>query len=96
MYGPLLKNNQQQNNDGDETNGSQGADEYTVSGGNNSNGLTEEEKQSIQENLNSIEEYIQNASGLTVNVKLNSDGSGKVEIMYNDAEELLRIVKKIS
>ena len=61
----------------------------------NADDLTDEEKKSISDNLQAIEEHIKQKSGLSVNLRLNRDGSGMVEIEYNDAEELIAIVNRL-
>ena len=55
--------------------------------------LSSEEKEAIKNNLRAIEECILQSSGIVVKLKLNHNGSGKVEIDYNDADELLKIVR---
>lgn len=55
--------------------------------------LTREEKDTINANLRAIEECIKQASNIDVKLKLNHNGSGKFEIEYQDAEDLLRIVR---
>ena len=55
--------------------------------------LSSEEKEAIKNNLRAIEECILQSSGIAVKLKLNHNGSGKVEIDYNDADELLKIVR---
>ena len=55
--------------------------------------LTKEEKQSIDDNLRAIENYLKQNSGFDVKLKLNQDGSGKLEVAYKNAEELLKLVK---
>lgn len=55
--------------------------------------LTKEEKQSIDDNLRAIENYLKQNSGFDVKLKLNQDGSGKLEVDYQNAEELLKLVK---
>ena len=55
--------------------------------------LTREEKDTINANLRAIEECIKQASNIDVRLKLNHNGSGKFEIDYKDADDLLRIVR---
>lgn len=97
MYGPLIKERNNQNidiapnhegdSDGNNTLRSRLKEDVDE--------LTDEEKKSISDNLQAIEEHIKQKSGLSVNLRLNRDGSGMVEIEYNDAEELIAIVNRL-
>ena len=80
MYSPLQK----QSEEHDATDEDVGSDTPQ---------LTKEEKQSIDDNLRAIENYLKQNSGFDVKLKLNQDGSGKLEVDYKNAEELLKLVK---
>ena len=98
MYSPLVKERHNQEADASADNGEDGdvGDEKLLETlKDDTDELTEEEKKSISENLQAIEEYIKQKSGLSVNLRLNRDGSGMVEIEYNDAEELIAIVNRL-
>ena len=45
------------------------------------------------QNPANIENYLKQNSGFDVKLKLNQDGSGKLEVDYKNAEELLKLVK---
>ena len=47
----------------------------------------------IDDNLRAIENYLKQNSGFDVKLKLNQDGSGKLEVDYKNADELLKLVK---
>ena len=81
MYSPLKKQNDEDDADAD-ANDKSGITQ-----------LTKEERQSIDENLRAIENYLKQNSGFDVKLKLNQDGSGKLEVDYKNAEELLKLVK---
>ena len=97
MYSPLIKDRNSQNtNDVDEDeDGDENIEASSIITKDNADDLTDEEKKSISDNLRAIEEHIKQKSGLSVNLRLNRDGSGAVEIEYNDAEELIAIVNRL-
>ena len=97
MYSPLIKERNSQNtNDVDEDeDGDENIETSSIITKDNADDLTDEEKKSISDNLQAIEEHIKQKSGLSVNLRLNRDGSGMVEIEYNDAEELIAIVNRL-
>ena len=97
MYSPLIKDRNSQNtNDVDEDeDGDENIEASSIITKDNADDLTDEEKKSISDNLQAIEEHIKQKSGLSVNLRLNRDGSGMVEIEYNDAEELIAIVNRL-
>ena len=97
MYSPLIKERNNQNTDATNNNedDADGDDALTEKTQEDADELTDEEKKSISDNLQAIEEHIKQKSGLSVNLRLNRDGSGAVEIEYNDAEELIAIVNRL-
>ena len=80
MYSPLQKQSEEHD----------AADEDV---GSDTPQLTREERQSIDNNLRAIEGYLKQNSGFDVKLKLNQDGSGKLEVDYKNADELLKLVK---
>ena len=80
MYSPLQKQSEEHD----------AADEDV---GSDTQQLTREERQSIDNNLRAIEGYLKQNSGFDVKLKLNQDGSGKLEVDYKNADELLKLVK---
>ncbi|MBQ7537298.1 MAG: ParB/RepB/Spo0J family partition protein [Rickettsiales bacterium] len=80
MYSPLQKQSEEHNIEEDDS-------------GSETPQLTKEEKQSIDDNLRAIENYLKQNSGFDVKLKLNQDGSGKLEVDYKNADELLKLVK---
>lgn len=80
MYTPLQKQSEEHNIEEDDS-------------GSETPQLTKEEKQSIDDNLRAIENYLKQNSGFDVKLKLNQDGSGKLEVDYKNADELLKLVK---
>ena len=80
MYSPLQKQSEEHD----------AADEDV---GSDTQQLTKEERQSIDNNLRAIEGYLKQNSGFDVKLKLNQDGSGKLEVDYKNADELLKLVK---
>ncbi len=86
MYGSLPKND---NNIDYLANNDDNIDEKNV------DELTYEEKKIINDNLRIIEKHLLETSNLITHLKLNRNGSGKIEIEYKDSEELLKIVNKL-
>ena len=80
MYSPLQKQSEEHNIEEEDS-------------GTETPQLTKEEKQSIDGNLRAIENYLKQNSGFDVKLKLNQDGSGKLEVDYKNADELLKLVK---
>ena len=54
---------------------------------------TDEEWIQVEKNVKIIETHLRESSGLNLNLQLKKDGSGKVEIIYEDVEDLLDIAK---
>ena len=80
MYSPLQKQSEEHDTEDEDS-------------GSDTQQLTMEERQSIDNNLRAIEEYLKQNSGFDVKLKLNQDGSGKLEVDYKNADELLKLVK---
>lgn len=80
MYSPLQKQSEEHDTEDEDS-------------GSDTQQLTREERQSIDNNLRAIEEYLKKNSGFDVKLKLNQDGSGKLEVDYKNADELLKLVK---
>lgn len=57
--------------------------------------LSYEEKKIINDNLKIIEKHLLKTSNLITHLRLNRNGSGKIEIEYKDSEELLKIINKL-
>ncbi|MBR1429053.1 MAG: ParB/RepB/Spo0J family partition protein [Rickettsiales bacterium] len=80
MYSPLQKQSEEHDTEDEDS-------------GSDTQQLTREERQSIDNNLRAIENYLKQNSGFDVKLKLNQDGSGKLEVDYKNADELLKLVK---
>ena len=81
MYDPII--NVKQDNDNKKDNSS--ADE-----------LSYNKKKIINDNLKMIEKHLLEKCGIVAHLKLNKDGSGKIEIDYKDDDELLKILNKLN
>ena len=57
------------------------------------NKLTDEEWQKAEKNIKIIEQQLSESCGFKVNLRLKPEGSGKLEIEFNNAEDLLELVK---
>ena len=80
LYSPILQNNSEEKIDSEQLK-------------NRISNQTDVEWQNIQNNVKIIEEQLKDSCGFNVKLSLKRNGSGKIEIDFADADDLLEIVK---